>query len=257
MGAVHKIRGTVSDAEWQVRVDLAAAYRLVDHYGWSDLIGTHISARVPDQKDTFLINPYGLLFDEITASSLVKVDEDGALLSETEYDVNPAGFVIHSAVHMAKPELACALHTHTPAGVAVASQRDGLLPLTQHALAIYAHTAYHGYEGIATDLEERARLVRDLGDNNVLFLRNHGLLTVGRTIAETFVWMYRAERACRMQVAIQQAGAEAITIPEDVQAMTIARNRRANSPQGHRPIGKLEWPALLRKLDRIDPSYKQ
>jgi len=250
------LRNQVSAAEWQMRVDLAAAYRLVDLYGWSDLIGTHISARVPGEKDAFLINPYGLLFDEITASSLVKVDEDGNKLSTSEYDVNPAGFVIHSAVHMAKPEVACALHTHTPAGTSIATQKDGLLPITQHAMAIYAHTAYHGYEGIATDLSERERLVRDLGDANVLVLRNHGLLTVGRSIGEAFVWMYRAERACRMQLGIQQAGAEIVEIPDEVQRITSDRNRKANSPEGHRPIGKLEWPALLRKLDRTDPSYK-
>lgn len=250
-----KIRSEVSNAEWNMRVELAAAYRLVDMYGWSDLIGTHISARVPDEKDAFLINPYGLLFDEITASSLVKVDEQGNKLSHSEYDVNPAGFVIHSAIHMAKPEIACALHTHTPAGTSIATQKGGLLPITQHAMAIYAHTAYHGYEGIATDLSERERLVRDLGDANVLVLRNHGLLTVGRTVGEAFVWMYRAERAARMQLGIQQAGAEIIEIPQEVQAITIERNRKANSPEGHRPIGKLEWPALLRKLDRVDPSY--
>lgn len=256
MNVQSPIREQVSEAEWQTRVDLAACYRLVDHFGWSDLLGTHISARVPGEEDAFLINPYGLLFDEITASSLVKVDEAGTILSPTEYQINPAGFVIHSAVHMAKPELACALHTHTPAGTAVSTSIAGLKPLTQHALAISAHVAYHGYEGIATDLSERERLVRDLGDANVLFLRNHGLMTVGRTIAEAWVWMYRAERACRMQVAFDQTGDEAVEIPEDVQQVTIERNRKANSPQGHRPIGKLEWPALLRRLDRIAPGYK-
>jgi len=250
------IAGQVSAEEWQTRVDLAACYRLVDLFGWSDMLGTHISARVPGEADAFLINPYGLLFDEIRASDLVKVDEDGNILSETPYQINPAGFVIHSAIHMAKPEIACALHTHTQAGTAVATQREGLLPLTQHAMAIYAHVAYHGYEGIATDLSERERLVADLGDANVLFLRNHGLLTVGRTIAEAWVWMYRAERACRMQVTFQQTGAAPVEIPEEVQQVTIARNRKANSPDGHRPIGVFEWPALLRRLDRIDPSYK-
>lgn len=256
MAADGQLASTMTDAEWQARIDLAAAYRLVDLFGWSDLLGTHISARVPGEDDAFLINPYGLLFEEITASSLVKVDEAGEKLSDSPYNVNPAGFVIHSAIHMAKPELACALHTHTPAGTAVASQTDGLLPITQHALAIYDHCAYHGYEGIATDLSERERLVSDLGDGRVLLLRNHGLLTVGRTIAEAFVWMYRAERACRMQVQIQQAGADVVEIPDEVQQVTIARNRKANSPEGHRPIGKLEWPALLRKLDRVDDSYK-
>lgn len=257
MNAVAQLKAQVSPEEWAMRVDLAACYRLVEMFGWSDLLGTHISARVPGEENAFLINPYGLLFEEITASSLVKVDEEGNILSPTDYQINPAGFVIHGAVHMARPDVACALHTHTPAGTSVATQKDGLLPLTQHALAVIAHTAYHGYEGIATDMSERERLVRDLGDNNILVLRNHGLLTVGRTVAEAFVWMYRAERACRMQLAIQQAGADVMEIPEDVQQTTIARNRLANSPQGHRPIGKLEWPALLRKLDRVDTSYKQ
>ncbi len=250
------IRAQCSEAEWQTRVDLAACYRLVDLFGWSDLLGTHISARVPGEEDAFLINPYGLLFEEMTASSLVKVDEAGQILSPTEYHINPAGFVIHSAIHMAKPELACALHTHTQAGTAVATAEAGLKPLTQHALAIIAHTAYHGYEGIATDLSERERLVADLGDANLLILRNHGLLTVGRTIAEAFVWMYRAERACRMQVAFDNTGERAVEIPKDVVDVTIQRNLKANSPEGHRPIGVYEWPALIRKLDRIDPSYR-
>ncbi|MEM7189776.1 MAG: class II aldolase/adducin family protein [Pseudomonadota bacterium] len=250
------IREQCSEAEWQTRVDLAACYRLVDMFGWSDLLGTHVSARVPGVDDAFLINPYGLLFDEITASSLVKVDEAGEILSPTDYHINPAGFVIHSAIHMAKPELACALHTHTQAGVAVATSQNGLEPLTQHALAIIAHTAYHGYEGIATDMSERDRLVSDLGDANVLILRNHGLLTVGRTIAEAFVWMYRAERASRMQVAFHQTGQKPVEIPSEVQEVTIARNLKANSPAGHRPIGVYEWPALLRRLDRTDQSYK-
>ncbi|HSF94705.1 MAG TPA: class II aldolase/adducin family protein [Thermohalobaculum sp.] len=257
MTAAAQLKSQVSPEEWAMRVDLAACYRLVEMFGWSDLLGTHISVRVPGEENAFLINPYGLLFDEITASSLVKVDEEGNILSPTDYSINPAGFVIHGAVHMARPEVACALHTHTPAGTSVATQKDGLLPLTQHALAVIAHTSYHGYEGIATDLSERERLVRDLGDANILVLRNHGLLTVGRTVAEAFVWMYRAERACRMQIAIQQAGAEVIEIPDEVQQTTIARNRLANSPQGHRPIGKLEWPALLRKLDRVDTGYRE
>lgn len=256
MNLQSDIRSQCSEAEWDARVNLAACYRLVDHFGWSDLLGTHISSRVPGEDDAFLINPYGLLFDEITASSLVKVDEQGNILSPTDYHINPAGFVIHSAIHMAKPEYACALHTHTQAGTAVSTAKAGLKPLTQHALAIIAHVAYHGYEGIATDLNERERLVADLGEANILVLRNHGLLTVGRTIAEAFVWMYRAERACRMQVAFQQTGEEAVEIPEDVQQVTIQRNLKANSPEGHRPIGVYEWPALLRRMDRLDPSYK-
>lgn len=257
MDTTTSLEGQVSPDEWRMRVDLAACYRLVDLFGWSDLLGTHISARVPGEENAFLINPYGLLFEEITASALVKVDEAGNILSPTEHHINPAGFVIHSAIHTARPEVACALHTHTPAGTSVATQRDGLKPLTQHALAVIAHVAYHDYEGIATDLSERERLVRDLGDANVLILRNHGLLTVGRSVAEAFVWIYRAERACRMQLAVQQAGAELVEIPPEVQETTIARNRRANSPEGHRPIGRHEWPALIRKLDRIDTSYRK
>jgi ribulose-5-phosphate 4-epimerase/fuculose-1-phosphate aldolase len=256
MNAMPAVPNEISEAEWGARVDLAAAYRLVDLFGWSDLLGTHISARVPQEENAFLINPYGLLFEEITASSLVKVDEDANILSETEYEINPAGFTIHSAIHIGRADAMCAMHTHTPAGTGVATQKDGLLPITQHALAVIAHAGYHDYEGIATDLEERERLVRDLGRNNVLFLRNHGLLTVGRSVGEAFVWMYRAERACRMQLAFQQANAELQPISEEVQRVTIERNRSANSEQGHRPIGKKEWPALMRKLDRIDTSYK-
>lgn len=245
-----------SPAEWEMRVDLAAAFRLADLYGWSDLLATHLSARVPGPDDHFLINPFGLMFDEITASSLVKVDQGGNILSETEYGINPAGFVIHGAIHMARPEIACVIHTHTKAGVGVASQKGGLLPITQHALAVIAHTGYHDYQGIATDFAERESLVRDLGDNNVLMMRNHGLLSVGRTAGEAFMWMYRAERACYMQLAFQQAGAELNPIPEEVQRTTIERNRFNNSEKGYRPIGRVEWPALRRKLERIDPSYR-
>lgn len=245
-----------SPEEWEMRVDLAAAYRLVDLYGWSDLLGTHLSARVPGPEDHFLINPFGLMFDEIAASSLVKVDQEGNILSETDYGINPAGFVIHGAIHMARPEVACVIHTHTRAGVGVATQKDGLLPITQHAMHVIAQTGYHDYQGIATDFAERESIVNDLGDNKVLILRNHGLLTVGRTVGEAFMWMYRAERACYMQLSVQQAGAEISPIPEDVQRTTIERNRFNNSEKGYRPIGKVEWPALRRKCDRVDPSYR-
>ncbi len=249
-------RGAITAEERETRIDLAAAFRLVDLYQWSDLFATHLSARVPGPDDHFLINPFGLLYEEITASDLVKVDLDGNILSETEHVINPAGYTIHSAVHMARPDVGCVMHTHTTAGVGVATQKDGLLPLTQHALAVIAHTGYHGYEGIASGLDERKRIARDLADNNVLILRNHGLLTVGRTVGEAFIWMYRAERACRMQLAFQQTGAELSPIPEDVQETTIERNRFNNSDEGYRTIGKHEWPALRRKLDLIDPSYK-
>ena len=255
MQNVAQMKGSMSEAEWRMRVDLAACYRLVDLYGWSDLLATHLSARVPDADDQFLINPFGMMFDEMTASCLVRVDEDGTELTESEYGINPAGFVVHSAVHMALPEVACVIHTHTAAGVSVATQKNGLLPLTQQSLAVIAHSGYHEYEGIAFDLAERERLARDLGDNKVLFLRNHGLLTIGNTVAEAFMWMYRAERACRFQLAFQQAGAEPVELSEEMKQVTIERNRKANSKDGYRPIGVKEWPALLRKLDRENPGY--
>lgn len=255
MNKVTALKQKMSEAEWQMRIDLAACYRLVDLYGWSDLLATHLSARVPDVDDQFLINPFGLMFDEMTASDLIKVEEDGTELSASEYSINPAGFVIHSAVHMARPEVACVMHTHTAAGVSVATQEDGLLPLTQQALAVMAQSSYHDYEGIAFDLAERERLANDLGDNKVLFLRNHGLLTVGNTVAEAFMWMYRAERACRFQLAFQQAGVKAKDIPSETVDLTIERNRQANAPGGYRQIGVLEWPALMRKLNRENPGY--
>ena len=255
MSNVTALKSSISEAEWQMRKDLAACFRLVDLYGWSDLIATHLSARVPDADDQFLINPFGLTFDEMTASLLMKADEDGNLLSQSDYDMNPAGFVIHSAVHMARPEVACVIHTHTQAGVGVATQKNGLLPLTQQSLAVLATTSYHEYEGIAFDMSERERLAQDLGNNNVLFLKNHGLLTVGNTVGEAFMWMYRAERACRFQLSFQQAGVEATEISEEVQKITMDRNRQANSKDGYRPIGQKEWPALLRKLDRENPGY--
>lgn len=254
--SLARLQKNMSKAEWRTRIDLAALYRLVNYYGWSDLFGTHISARIPDEPNVFLLNPYGYLFEEITASSLVKVDEDGNEFDKSDNGINPAGFTIHSAVHAAKPEINFVIHTHTPAGVGVSVQRDGILPLTQHSLVVITHTGYHDYEGIATDLDERERLAQDLGENRVLVLRNHGLLTVGADAGEAFMWMYRAERACRMQLAHQQAAVPVFEIPEEVQRMTIERNQHNNSEKGFRTIGKVEWPGLLRQMDRIDPSYK-
>lgn len=256
MSTAEDLTATPTEAEWQARVDLAAAFRLVDLYGWSDLFGTHLSARVPDQPDCFLLNPFGMLFDEITASSLVKVAEDGTELSPSGHGINPAGFTIHSAVHGARPDINWVIHTHTSAGVGVATQADGLLPLTQQALSVLAHTGYHDYEGIAFDLSERERLVRDLAGHNVLILRNHGLLTVGRTVGEAWMWMYRAERACRFQLAFQQSGAQPMELPAEVIETTYARNRHANSSAGYRTIGAKEWPGLRRKLDRENPGYE-
>jgi ribulose-5-phosphate 4-epimerase/fuculose-1-phosphate aldolase len=247
----------LTKAEQATRVDLAAAFRLVDLYGWSDMLATHLSARIPGPDEHFLINPVGMMFEEMTASCLVKVDIDGNILSESEFGINPAGYTIHSAVHMGRKDAGCVMHTHTAAGLGVATQKSGLLPLTQMALAVIAQTGYHDYEGPAFDLRERDRLIKDLASNNVLILRNHGLLTVGKTVAEAFVWLFRAERACRFQLSFQQAGVPSQEISKEVQDISIERSKKAISASGHRPIGQFEWPALLRKLNRENPGYAQ
>jgi ribulose-5-phosphate 4-epimerase/fuculose-1-phosphate aldolase len=245
----------ITEAEYATRIDLAAAFRLVDLYGWSDMLATHLSARIPGPNEHFLINPVGMMFEEMTASCLVKVDIDGNILSESEFGINPAGYTIHSAVHMGRKDAGCVMHTHTAAGLGVATQKSGLLPLTQMALAVIAQTGYHDYEGPAFDLGERDRLIKDLARNNVLILRNHGLLTVGKTVAEAFVWLFRAERACRFQLSFQQAGVSPQEIPKEVQDVSIERSKKAISASGHRPIGEFEWPALIRKLNRENPGY--
>ena len=242
----------MSEAEWQTRLDLAACYRLVDLFGWSDLINTRITARVPGQHDHFLINPYGLLFEEITASSLVKIDSMGNKVERSDAEINSGGFAIPSMVHRSRPEVACVLHTHSVAGCAVSMQRDGLLPLNQHALQVIGDVSYHDYEGTGRNPDERARLLADLGDRHILVLRNHGLLIVGTSIAAAFVATYRMERACAMQLAFQQSGATFYPINDE--AVTAAYNRPVG---GNTEPAKVEWPALLRKLDRIDSSYKQ
>ena len=247
----------MDNLEWKTRVDLAAAFRLVDLYGWSDMLATHLSARIPGPSDHFLINPMGVLFEEMTASDLIKLDIDGNILSDTSRSINPAGYTIHSAIHIGRKDAGCVMHTHTSAGLGVATQKDGLLPLTQMALAVIANTGYHDYEGPAFDLEERERLISDLQNLNILILRNHGLLTVGKTVAEAFMWMYRAERACRFQLSFQKAGAEAQQISKSVQEVSIERARKAISSTGHRPIGDFEWPALIRKLHRQNPGFDQ
>ena len=245
----------ITESEYATRIDLAAAFRLVDLYGWSDMLATHLSARIPGPNEHFLINPVGVMFEEMTASCLVKVDIDGNILSESEFGINPAGYTIHSAVHMGRKDAGCVMHTHTAAGLGVATQKSGLLPLTQMALAVIAQTGYHDYEGPAFDLGERDRLIKDLASNNVLILRNHGLLTVGKTVAEAFVWLFRAERACRFQLSFQQAGVSPQEIPKEVQDVSIERSKKAISASGHRPIGEFEWPALIRKLNRENPGY--
>jgi len=196
----------ISPEEWEVRVNLAAAYRLVDLFGWSDLLGTHLSARVPGPDEHFLINPFGVLFEEMTASALIKVDEHGTCLTNSDYSINPAAFVIHSAVHLAVPELSCVMHTHTRDGVGVACQAEGILPISQQALSVYAHTAYHDYEGIALDLSERERLVADLGDKWAMVLYNHGILTLGETVSHAFSRLYYFEQACRVQLDVLATG---------------------------------------------------
>jgi len=243
----------VSAAEWQQRVDLAACYRLVARFGWDDLIFTHVSARVPGPEHHFLINPYGLMFDEITASSLVKVDLQGHKVFDSPYDINPAGFVIHSAIHAARDDAACVLHVHSVNGVAVSAQEDGLLPLSQHSMAVLGSLAYHDYEGVALQDDEKPRLVRDLGDKRFLMLRNHGLLTVGRTVAEAFVGMYFFEASCMMQVRAQAGGGKLRHIPQSI--VDDAPRQFATVTRG--AGGNLAWPALLRRLDAADASYKR
>ena len=248
----QSVREVVSDAEWRVRVDLAACYRAIALYGWDDLVFTHITARVPGGDEHFLINAYGMLFEEVTASSLVKVDLDGNKVLDTEHDLNPAGFMIHSAVHAARDDAGCVLHTHTRAGVAVSIQPDGLRPLSQVALLPYAQLSYHDYEGIALSEDEKPRLVRDLGDSNALILRNHGLLTIGPTVADAFLMMYALETACQIQVMAQSSGAALTEVPAPIVAGIEAQVDIVTRGMG----GGIAWPALLRKLERRDPSFR-
>lgn len=250
--ATKPVREQVSEAEWQARVDLAALYRLTAIYKWDDLVFTHISMRVPGPEHHFLINPYGFLFEEITASSLVKIDLQGNKVMDSPYPINPAGFVIHSTVHEAREDALCVYHTHTLSGVAVSAQKNGLLPISQFSLFPLSSLGYHNYEGVALNEDEKPRLVADLGTNRALILRNHGLLTVGRNAAEAFLVMYVLEAACRTQL-MAQAGGELTMIPEP-----ILRGIQAQSEQVTKGLGgDLIWPALLRKLDRTDASYKE
>ena len=239
----------MSAEEWRVRCDLAAAYRLCALYGWTDLNNTHISARVPGSADSFLLNPFGMFFEEITASSLIEVDRDGNCLSGGGRGVNLAGFVIHGAIHMAAPHLHFVMHTHSRYGVAVAMQDRGLLPASQKALTVMGWLGYHEFESTAVDEDERPRIVRDLADKRILILRNHGLLTVGETMGEAFVWMYRIETACRHQIDAQSGGALLRAISPQTREKTVAAGRKMYGPGGFVEVG-LEWPALLRQLER-------
>ncbi len=249
------VKDQVSAAEWQTRVDLAACYRLIALYGWDDLIFTHISAKVPGTED-FLINPYGMMFHEITASSLIKVDLAGKKLMESQYEINPAGYTVHSAVHEVRPDANCVLHTHTPAGVAVAAQKCGLLPLSQQSLFVLSSLAYHDYEGVFLREDEKPRLQADLGDKHFYILRNHGLVTAGGSIADTFLMMFIFQRACEIQVMAQSGGGELVHIPQavlDGATQMMAGVMRTPVGMG----GALPWPALLRKLDAQMPGYDQ
>jgi ribulose-5-phosphate 4-epimerase/fuculose-1-phosphate aldolase len=245
------VQSQVSAEEWKLRVDLAACYRLVALYGWSDLVFTHISARIPGPEHHFLINPYGLMFDEITASSLVKVDQQCNKLIESPYPVNPAGFVIHSAVHEVREDAGCVLHTHTRAGVAVSAQKAGILPLSQQSTFVLASLAYHDYEGVAFRPEEKPRLQADLGSANFLVLRNHGLLTVGKTIADAYLSMYTLEATCQIQIGAQAGGELTHVNPAIVQGVSEAMRVQTGGLGG-----SFVWPALIRKLNRTDPSYQ-
>jgi len=248
---IASLKEVVSAEEWQLRVDLAACYRLVALYGMSDLVFTHISARVPGPEHHFLINPYGLMFDEITASSLVKVDQRCNKIIDSPFPVNPAGFVIHSCIHEARHDVTCVLHTHTRAGVAVSAQKCGVLPISQQSTFVLGSLGYHGYEGLAVRDDEKARLQADLGANTYLMLRNHGLLTVGTSVAEAFLNMYFFESVCRVQIDAQ-AGGELLEVNPKILEGVAQALKVAGAGQG----ANIAWPALLRKVERIDPGYK-
>jgi len=253
---IASMKDRVTPAEWKARVDLAACYRLVDHYGMSDMMANHISAAVPGEEGAFLINPYGMMYEEITASCLIKIDIDGNVLAkpdfgELDYGINRAGYVIHGAVHRARHDVACVIHTHTWAGMALSALECGVLPITQTSMR-FLKIGYHEYQGVVLDAKEEESLLRDLGDNEALILRNHGLLTVGKTIGEAFNWMHRLELTARSQLAAMATGAKLALVPPQVLEETYMNYQ----PQTRRPYGVMEWPALLRKLDRMDPSFR-
>ena len=249
---IPDMKGKVSDEEWAIRVDLAAAYRLVAHYGWDDLIFTHLSARIPGPEHHFLLNPYQLMFEEVTASSLVKVDVHGNPVDPTPFITNPAGFTIHSAVHMAREDAHAVMHLHTPAGQAVSAHDEGLLPLTQTAMLVRGDLAFHDYEGVAVDLDERERIVADLGTKGAMLLRNHGTLTVGDNVGEAFIKMYFLERACEAQILALSAGEGHLNNPPQGAPEVAAQQGKIGLKLA---AGALAWPALLRKAYRLDPGF--
>ena len=248
---IPSLKGKVSDEEWAIREDLAAAYRMIAFYGWDDLIFTHLSARVPGPEHHFLLNPYQLMFEEVTASSLVKVDVTGNPVEPTPFITNPAGFTIHSAIHMARDDAHAVMHLHTPHGQAVAAHQEGLLPLTQTAMLIRGEVAFHDYEGVAVDLDERDRLVADLGIKNAMILRNHGTLAVGKNVGECFIRIYYLERACQAQIMALSAGDDVNTPPQGAPEIT-AEQGAVGLPMA---ANFLAWPALKRKAYRLDPSF--
>ena len=248
---IPSLEGKVSESEWELRVDLACAYRMVAHYGWDDLIFTHLSVRIPGPEHHFLLNPYNLMFEEVTASSLIKVDVHGNAVEPTPFITNPAGFTIHSAVHMAREDAQAVMHLHTPHGQAVSAQGDGLLPLTQAAMLVREDLSYHDYEGIAVDLDERERIVADLGSKNLMILRNHGTMALGETVGEAFIRLYTLERACQAQVMALSAGDNVSNPPQG--SPEVAAQQGAI---GLKLAAKLlAWPALKRKAYRLDPSF--
>ena len=249
--SIGNVKNQVTKAEWLVRQDLAAAYRLVAHYGWDDMVFTHLSARVPGPDDHFLLNPFGYLFNEVTAANLVKVDLDGNIVLDNGHRVNAAGFTIHSAVHMSREDAHAVMHLHTDSGVAVSSTTEGFLPLNQHAMFVYHDVAYHDWEGPAVDLDERERLVADLGDKNLMVLRNHGTLAVGSSVASCFMRMYYLERACKIQVNALSSGTP--NVPSD-NAVSMMQNTFSN-PAVWEKLATSSWPALRRQADRLDPGY--
>lgn len=242
----------MNDSEREARINTAALYRLIALEGWDDLVGTHVSARIPGEKPLFLLNPYGMLFEEITASSLLTIDDEGNQLTESPYTYNRAGFTIHSAVHMSREDAHYVIHLHADYGVAVSSQRDGLKPLNQTAIAIHSDLAYHDYEGVATNLAERERLVRDLGSKNAMILRNHGTMACGPNAGGVWQAIFRLERACKYQILAQSGGAELNTLSEHI----VDSRSHVSSTPALEKRGEFIWPALLRKLDRIDPSFR-
>ena len=248
---IPSLKGKVSDEEWTIREDLAAAYRMVAYYGWDDLVFTHLSARIPGPEHHFLLNPYQLMFEEVTASSLVKVDESGNPFDPTPFITNPAGFTIHSAIHMARDDAHAVMHLHTPAGQAVSAHQDGLLPLTQTAMLIRGDVSFHDYEGVAVDLSERERLVADLGTKNAMILRNHGTLAVGKNVGECFVRLYFLERACQAQIMALSAG-DSINHPSQGSPEITAQQGQIGVALA---ANLLAWPALKRKAYRLDPSF--